>query len=72
MIVLFSGLKDASWQLAVPVLGQQMVFGRLIRGDVVTALDYAVPAAIAFVIAAVCLAGVTRLLGEERIVFGRG
>ncbi len=72
VIVLFSGLKDASWQLAVPVLGQQMVFGRLIRGDVVTALDYAVPAAIAFVIAAVCLAGVTRLLGEERIVFGRG
>jgi hypothetical protein len=33
MIVLFSGLKDALWQLAVPVLGQQMVLARVMRGD---------------------------------------
>ena len=71
VIAIFSGLKDAFWQLAVPVLGQQMVLSRLIRGDAVAALDYAMPAAIALAIAAVCLAGVTRLLGEERIVFGR-
>ena len=72
VIAIFSGLKDAFWQLAVPVLGQQMVLSRLIRGDAVAALDYAMPAAIALAIAAVCLTGVTRLLGEERIVFGRG
>jgi sodium transport system permease protein len=72
VIAIYSGLKDAFWQLAVPVLGQQMVLTRVIRGDVVAPLDYAMPAAIALAIAAVCLTGVTRLLGEERIVFGRG
>ena len=72
VIAIFSGLKDAFWQLAVPVLGQQMVLGRVIRGDAVPATDYLIPAALALGVAALCLAGVTRLLGEERIVFGRG
>jgi ribonuclease HII len=31
--VLFSGLKDAFWQLWVPVLGQQVVLTRIVRGD---------------------------------------
>jgi sodium transport system permease protein len=71
MIVLFSGLKDARWQLLVPVLGQQAVLTRVLRGDAFGFVDWAVPAAIAHAIAALALAGVTRLLGDERIVFGR-
>jgi sodium transport system permease protein len=71
MIVLFSGLKDALWQLAVPVLGQQMVLARVMRGDAVLPVDYLVPAAVAAAIAAACLAGVSHLLRQERIVFGR-
>jgi len=70
-VVVFAGLKDAFWQLLVPVLGQQMVLGRVIRGDAVPLTDYVVPAALALAIAAACLAGITRLLGDERIVFGR-
>ena len=69
--VLILGVKDAPWQLAVPVLGQQMAYTRVLRGDVLALLDYLVPAAIAFAIAAACVAAVARLLREERIVFGR-
>jgi sodium transport system permease protein len=71
VIVLFSGLKDALWQLAVPVLGQQMVLSRVLRGDALTRADYLLPAAVSLAIAALCVAGVARLLRQERIVFGR-
>jgi sodium transport system permease protein len=71
VIVMFSGLKDALWQLAVPVLGQQMVLSRVVRGDVLAPVDYLLPSAVAFTIAAVCISVVARLLREERIIFGR-
>jgi sodium transport system permease protein len=71
VIVLFSGLKDATWQLAVPVLAQQMVLSRVLRGDVLSLADYLLPAAVAFALAALCVASVARLLQQERIVFGR-
>jgi sodium transport system permease protein len=71
VIVLFSGLKDALWQLAVPVLAQQMVLSRVLRGDVLARADYIVPSAVALAIAIACIVGVSRLLARERIVFGR-
>ena len=71
VVVIFSGLKDAAWQLAVPVLGQQAVLARVVRGDAFTAEDWAVPSGIALAIALACVALVARLLREERIVFGR-
>jgi sodium transport system permease protein len=71
VMVMFSGLKDSLWQLAVPVLGQQMVLSRVVRGDVLSAVDYLLPSAVAFTIAAICVALVARLLREERIIFGR-
>lgn len=71
VIVLFSGLKDALWQLVVPVLGQQVVLGRIVRGDGLKFVDWAIPSLVALTIAGICVAGVARLLREERIVFGR-
>jgi sodium transport system permease protein len=71
LLAMFSGLKDAAWQRLVPVLGPQMALSRIIRGDAVTGADYLVPAAVAAVITALCLATVSRLLRDERIVFGR-
>ena len=71
MIVLFSGLKDAFWQLWVPALGQQMVFTRIMRGEALGAQEWALPALVAFALAAACLHAVARLLRDERIVFGR-
>jgi len=61
----------ATWQLAVPVLGQQVVFNRLARGDAASAIDYLLPSAVALVIALACVGLVSRLLRDERIVFGR-
>ena len=71
VVVMFSGLKDALWQLAVPVLGQQMVLSRVVRGDALAPVDYLLPSAVAFAIAAICVALVARLLRDERIIFGR-
>ena len=71
LIVMFSGLKDAFWQLVVPVLGQQVVLGRVVRGDLLSLEDWAIPAAVAFAVAAGGVWLVSRLLREERIVFGR-
>jgi len=71
VIVIFSGLRDALWQLAVPVLGQQMVLSRIVRGDAFSLQDWAVPSGVAVAIAALALALLSRLLRKERIVFGR-
>jgi sodium transport system permease protein len=71
VVVIFSGLKDATWELAVPVLAQQAVLSRVVRGDAFTFADWALPSAIALAIALACVALVARLLREERIVFGR-
>jgi len=71
IVVMFSALKDAAWQRAVPVLGQQMALSRVMRGDVLALADYVVPALVAAAIAAAALGVVARLLREERIVFGR-
>ena len=71
VIALFSGLKDDAWQLGVPVLGQLTALMRVLRGDALTGADFAVPSLVAFVLAGFAIAALTRLLGEERIVFGR-
>ena len=72
VVVLLSGLKDAFWQLMVPVLGPQALMSRIVRGDTITGLDWLIPATVAAAIAVLCLALVSRLLQQERIVFGRG
>jgi len=71
LIVIFAGLKDAMWQLAIPVLGQQMVFSRIVRADPLSAADFAVPTGTSLAVAAIALVVLSRLLREERIVFGR-
>jgi sodium transport system permease protein len=71
MIAIFSGLKDAAWQLAVPMIAQQAVLGRVMRGDALSPIDYLVPAAVAIAVTVACIAGMARQLGNERIVFGR-
>jgi sodium transport system permease protein len=71
IVFILAAPQGAAWQLAVPVLGQQVVFNRLARGDAASAIDYLLPSAVALCIAAVGVALVSRLLRDERIVFGR-
>jgi sodium transport system permease protein len=71
IVALFAGIKDSYWQLTVPVLGQQMVFTRVLRGEAVTLADWATTAGVAMLIALVCVTAISRLMSRERIVFGR-
>ncbi len=71
VVLMLAAPQGAAWQLAVPVLGQQVVFNRLARGDAGSAIDYLLPSAVALCIAAACVALVSRLFRDERIVFGR-
>ncbi len=69
---MFLSLQDASWQLLVPALGQNMVLARMFRGSPVSAVDLLVPGAVCLALTVVALCVQTRLLAREAIVFARG
>jgi sodium transport system permease protein len=71
LLVVFSGVREAPWQAAVPALGQLMALQRILRGEGLSAWDGLVPAGLALGLAALAVAAVARLLRDERIVFGR-
>ena len=71
LITIFITITEATWQLFVPALAQQLVMSRILRGDAVGMIDYLIPFASAGVVTIVCLALLGRLLRREAIVFGR-
>ena len=71
VIPLFLSVRDATWQLFVPAMAQQVVMMRALRGEAVGAVDVLVPAAIAIGITVLALGAQARLLRNERIVFSR-
>lgn len=71
MIVIFGQIKDATWQLFVPMLGQLMVITRILRGDPVDWAHFVVPFAINASITAVAILLIAKLLTQEKIIFGR-
>lgn len=68
---IFLSLQDATWQLFVPVMGQNMLLARMFRGSPVTATDVLIPGAVCAALASVALLSQTRLLQREAIVFAR-
>ena len=71
MIIIFGQLKEATWQLFVPMLGQQMVITRILRGDTVGATHFLIPFAVNASIATVAILLIAALLTREKIIFGR-
>ncbi len=71
MVATFAQLKDAFWQLFVPMLGQMMVITRILRGEPVEAIHYLLPAAINIAILVVSIVMISRLLRQEKVIFGR-
>ena len=71
VIPLFLSVRDATWQLFVPAMAQQVVMMRALRGEAVEAIDVLVPAAMAIGITVLALGAQARLLRNERIVFSR-
>ena len=70
-VTIFAQLKDATWQLFVPMLGQLMVITRILRGDPVEAMHFLIPFAINAGITVVAIGLISRLLTNEKIIFGR-
>jgi len=70
-VAMFAQLKDATWQLFVPVLAQLMVITRLLRGETIEAIHYLLPAAVNIAIFVVSIVLISKLLRKEKIIFGR-
>ena len=71
MVTIFGQLKDATWQLFVPMLGQLMVITRILRGDPVDAMHFLIPLLINAGITLTAILLISRLLTKEKIIFGR-
>jgi sodium transport system permease protein len=70
-VSMLAQLKDATWQLFVPMLGQLMVLTRILRGESIDAMHVLIPFAVSVVIAVFSLFMLTRLMQKEKIIFGR-
>ena len=71
MVLAVSPIQSKLWMYLVPVLGQQLLVGEVMRGEALGPLPFVLGALGCAVAAAVCLVLTTRLLSEERIIFGR-
>lgn len=70
-IGMLAQFKDATWQLFVPMLGQLMVITRILRGETVTTIHYLLPFTINATISLVAVLLISKLLTNEKIIFGR-
>lgn len=71
VIAMFTQLKDATWQLFVPMLGQMMVLTRILRGEHLEAMHFLIPLSVCVAMTAVAIAALTGLMAKEKIIFGR-
>lgn len=71
MLLAISPIQSQLWMYVVPVFGQQLLIGEVMRGQSVGVLPFLLGALGCAGAAAFCLSITTRLLGEERIIFGR-
>jgi sodium transport system permease protein len=67
-----SPIKTHFWMMTVPVLGQTVLMGDVLRGEGRPLYWFVVAAVGALVAAALFLAWATKLLKSEKIIFGRG
>ena len=70
-LIMFSQIKDATWQLFVPVMGQQMVLTRILRGDPVDAIHFLLPLGVNIALVVIAVTLIAKLLHNEKIIFGR-
>jgi sodium transport system permease protein len=71
MILALSPIQSQPWMYAVPVLGQELLVSELMRGEPLGVLPFVSSTVGCVVLAVLCLAQISRLLSDERIVFGR-
>jgi sodium transport system permease protein len=71
MALVLSPVQSKTWMFAVPVLGQEMLVQELMRGEPLGPLPFVLGLASCAALALVFLGWTARLLGDERIIFGR-
>ncbi len=71
VVAILAQVKDATWQLLVPVMAQLMVMTRILRGESVEAIHFLLPAAMNVAIFTIAVILISRLLRQEKIIFGR-
>jgi sodium transport system permease protein len=71
MVLALSPIQSQMWMYAVPVLGQQLLVSELMRGEVLGTMPFVLGTVSSLALTAVCLSLISRLLSDERIVFGR-
>jgi sodium transport system permease protein len=71
MVLSVSPIQSQLWMYVIPVFGQQLLIGEVMRGQSVGVLPFLLGALGCAGAAAFCLSITTRLLSEERIIFGR-
>jgi sodium transport system permease protein len=71
MFLMLKPAQSAWWMLPLPTLAQVSTVVDVLRGEVVPLWHLAVIAASSLAYAGLCLLGLVRLLGSERIIFGR-
>jgi len=71
LFMMFSPGRPAVWMMGVPLLGQTVLMNELLRGDWPPLSWFAMAGGAAAVCGAICVALTVRLLGSERVVFGR-
>ena len=71
LLSLFFKQKDQLWQLFIPIMSQQFVMERVVRGETLKLQDFLIPGVVALTFALASLLIQRWLLAQERIVFGR-
>lgn len=71
MVLAVSPIQSQLWMYLIPVFSQQLLIGEVMRGQAVGPVPFLLAALGCAAAAALCLTLTTRLLSQERIIFGR-
>jgi sodium transport system permease protein len=71
LLLSFQSFEPKPWMRIVPILGEQVVMGDLLRGQTIDPAGLALTAAATLALAGGCLVATARMLQKERIVLGR-
>lgn len=71
LLLSFQSFEPTPWMRAVPILGELVVMGDLLRGKAIDPTTLAMTAAATLALTVFCIVVTSRLLQHERIVLGR-
>lgn len=71
MLLSFQSFEPKPWMRAVPILGEQVIMGDLLRGKAIDPAGLALTTVTTLALTVVCIVATSRMLQHERIVLGR-